>query len=103
MPSFEVHSVRPVRRRGPHGEEVNHVVLGITQRRRLKVDGETAELPGGCTLILDLDTLALRYAISKPIADVHRESEFRRWMAANPAALDLADLEEPIAHLHIHS
>jgi hypothetical protein len=102
-PSFEVHSVRPVRRRGPHGEEINHVVLGITQRRRLEIDGETVEFPGGCTLILDLDTLALRYAISKPIADERRERAFRQWMGDNPAAIDLSGLEEPIAHLHLNA
>jgi hypothetical protein len=102
-PSFEVHSVRPVRRRGPNGEEINHVVLGITQRRRLEVDGEAVEFPGGCTLILDLDTLALRYAISKPIADERREAAFRQWMGDNPAAIDLSGLKEPIAHLHANA
>jgi hypothetical protein len=100
MPSFQVHSVRPVRRRGPHGEEINHVVLGITQRRQLEIDGEKLEMPGGCTLILDLDTRALRYAISKPIGDPRREAGFRQWMSANPTAAMLAGLDEPIAHLH---
>jgi len=75
--SFEVHSVRPARRRGPGGEEVNQVVMAITQRRHLEIDGETVEFPGGCTLILDLETLELRYAISKPIADPTRERQFR--------------------------
>ncbi len=105
-PAFEVHSVRPVRRRGPHDEEINHVVLGITQRRRLKVDGEELEMPGGCTLILDLNTLELRYAIPKPIADPRREAAFRRWMGENPTAAALAVLKqsiEPIAHLHLHA
>ena len=102
-PSFEVHSVRPVRRRGPNDEEINHVVLGITQRRHLEVDGERVEMPGGCTLILDLDSLELRYAIRKPIADPQREAEFRRWMSASPLAASLSRLEEPIAHLHCHA
>jgi hypothetical protein len=102
MPSFEVHSVRPVRRRGPNGEEINQVVLGITQRRRLKIEGETLEMPGGCTLILDLDTLVLRYAIRKPIDDPQREADFRHWMGENPTAAALAGLDEPIAHLHLH-
>lgn len=98
---FEVHSVRPVRRRGPHGEEINHVILGITQRRPIKVDGESLELSGGCTLILDLDTLGLRYAISKPIADPLREAQFRRWIGTNPTAAALGAMKEPIAHLHL--
>ena len=103
MPSFEVHSVRPVRRRGPNGEEINHVVIGITQRRKIKVAGDWLEMPGGCTLILDLDSLLLRYAIRKPIADPCREADFREWMGENPtaAAAALSNLDEPIAHLHL--
>ena len=105
MPRFEVHSVRPVRRRGPHAEEINQVVLAITQRRTLQVDGENVRFHGGCTLILDLDTLALRYAIRKPIADAQRELSYREWLAANPTAvaLALAALDEPIAYLHVNS
>ena len=103
IPSFEVHSVRPVRRRGPNGEEINHVVVGITQRRKFSINGDNVELPGGCTLILDLDSLELRYAIRKPVADPKREREFREWMGDNPTAAALAGLAEPIAHLHLHA
>lgn len=102
MPSFEVNSVRPVRRRGPNGEEINHVVIAITQRRNLTIDGEKVEMPGGCTLILDLDTLLLRYAIRKPIDSARREADFRKWMGENPTAVALAGLDEPIAHLHLN-
>jgi hypothetical protein len=100
-PSFEVHLVRPVRRRGPNGEEINHVVIGITQYRELKINGEKVEMPGGCTVILNLDDLELRYAVRKPIGDARRENEFRQWMDENPTAAALAKLEEPIAHLHL--
>ena len=100
-PSFEVHLVRPVRRRGPNGEEINHVVIGITQYRELKINGEKIEMPGGCTVILNLDDLELRYAVRKPIGDARRENEFRQWMDENPTAAALAKLEEPIAHLHL--
>ena len=99
-PRFEVHAVRPVRRRGPNGEEINQVVLCITQRRPLTVDGEHVDLHGGCTLILDLDTLALRYAIGKSIADSRREDAYREWLGENPTAAALAGLDEPIAYLH---
>ena len=100
-PRFEVHAVRPVRRRGPNGEEINQVVLCITQSRPLTVDGERVGLHGGCTLILDLDTLALRYAIGKPIADRQREVAYREWLGENPTAAALAGLDEPIAYLHV--
>jgi hypothetical protein len=103
LPSFEVNSVRPARRRGPGGEEVAQVVICITQRRMLQIDGETIEFHGGCTLILDLDTLELRYAISKPIANRKREQNFRAWMGENPTAAALSGLKEPIAYLHFSS
>jgi hypothetical protein len=100
-PRYEVHAVRPVRRRGPSGEEINQVVLCITQSRSLTVNGESVRLHGGCTLILDLDTLALRYAIGKPIADQMREGEYLGWLDENPTAAALAGLDEPIAYLHV--
>lgn len=99
-PSFRVESLRPVRRRGPNGEEINHVVIGITQRRQITHNGEKAEFPGGCTLILDLDTLHLRYAINKPIGDAQREAEFRRWLSDDPVGAELGASREPIAQLH---
>ena len=98
---FEVHAVRPVRRRGPNGEEINQVVLAITQRRVVTVGGERLRMHGGCTLILDLDTLDLRYAIGKSISDASRESAYREWLDENPTAVALAALDEPIAHLHL--
>jgi len=100
-PSFEVHAVRPVRRRGPNGEEINQVVLAITQRRPVDVDGERLAMHGGCTLILDLDTLDLRYAIGKAISDTDSETAFREWLGENPSAAALAALDEPIAYLHL--
>ncbi len=103
IPPFEVQSVRSVRRRGPSGEEINHVVLSITQRQKLVINGETLDMPCGCTLILDLDTLALRYAISKPIDDPRRKDAFRKWMGENPTAAALSQLDEPVAHLHLHT
>ncbi len=103
LPSFEVHSVRPVRRRGPNGEEVDHVVLAITQRRSLMINGDKIEFPGGCTLILDLETLALRYAITKPIIDPEREANFRDWLEQDPTVALLARVREPIAHLHLNA
>jgi hypothetical protein len=98
---FEVHAVRPVRRRGPNGEEINQVVLCITQSRTIHVDRERVGMQGGCTLILDLDTLDLRYAIGKPIGDEQRETAYREWLRENPTAIALARIDEPIAHLHV--
>ena len=101
QPRFEVHAVRPVRRRGPNGEEINQVVLCITQSSPLYVGGERVVMQGGCTLILDLDTLELRYAIGKPIGSAQREAAYREWLGENPTAIALAQIDEPIAHLHV--
>jgi len=99
--AFQVHSVRPVRRRGPGGEEVDNIVLGITQERTLDVDGEKRTMLGGCTLIVDLETFGLRYAIPKPIADRVREKQFRSWVTNPDSNLMLTKVREPIGQLHL--
>ena len=103
--SFEVHSVRPVRRHGPGGEEVDNIVLGITQERWINVNGGQYKVLGGCTLILDLDTLTLRYAIRKPIVDKQRDARFQRWAEGTFAITSGAgaEIREPIAHLHLNA
>ena len=97
---FEVHSVRPVRRRGPGGEEVDNIVLGITQEREIDVDGEKRTMLGGCTLIVDLETFGLRYVIAKPVEDKVREQQFKSWVANPDSNLMLKAAREPIAQLH---
>ncbi|HJX98589.1 MAG TPA: hypothetical protein VJ281_06910 [Chthoniobacterales bacterium] len=102
--SFEVHSVRPVRRHGPDGEEVDNIVLSITQKRSVQGhDGNWYYMLGGCTLLLDLDTLTLRYAIRKPLDDPHRIDAFQRFIDGDTssAAVGLSTMKEPIAHLHL--
>ncbi|MFN0277229.1 MAG: hypothetical protein ACKVRN_01365 [Pyrinomonadaceae bacterium] len=82
--TFEVHSLRGARRVGPDGNTLNQVIISITQYRtipydkKLKWDLLTDEqkktepnfkFRGGCTLILDLQDLSLRYAIVKNFED----------------------------------
>jgi hypothetical protein len=92
-----------VRRHGPGGEEVDNVVVSITQHRTINVNGALYNLFGGCTLILDLDTLTLRYAIRKPIDDARREKEFQRWAEGESVVPSLTRVREPIAHLHLNA
>jgi hypothetical protein len=94
-PSFQIQNLRLVSRVGPNGNQINQVVFSIVQRSGIvfekdnssikyfeppdyygdtNVDPETIqkggfEFTGGCTLIFDLDTLKLKYAISKPLLD----------------------------------
>ena len=100
---FEVHSVRPVRRRGPGGEEVDNIVLSLTQTRTVPRNGINYNMPGGCTLLLDLETKSLRYAISKSVADPRRVAAFERFIDGDisAAAVGLTKSKEPIAQLHM--
>lgn len=95
--SFQILKLRLVTRVGPNGAQINNVIFSLTQRSGvIYKDGEIAgyfrpnanalasttesgdpipeggfEFRGGCTLIFDLDTQELKYAISKPIIDLH--------------------------------
>jgi hypothetical protein len=102
---FEVHSVRPVRRHGPGGEEVDNIVLSITQTRSVPRNGVNYNMLGGCTLLLDLETLTLRYAICKPIDDPQRLGAFENYIDGDTslAAVGLTKSSEPIARLHLNA
>ena len=83
-PRFEISNLRLINRTGPEGIRVNQVIFSIIQSVHGYFDGKTfstellpgtkdvdqVSFKGGCTLIFDLDSLALKFAISKPIIDV---------------------------------
>ncbi|HLM02008.1 MAG TPA: hypothetical protein VK400_13210 [Pyrinomonadaceae bacterium] len=49
------------------------MIISLTQTRRLKDKaGEEFKFRGGCTLVLNLEDLRLRYVIPKPINDERR-------------------------------
>lgn len=98
LPSFQVLDLHLVSRSGPDGTQVNQIVFGLVQRMGLvpqddgsyepaeppksnrknkpKIKGKDAfEIQGGCTLVFDLDTLSLKYAITKPLLDPTRKRE----------------------------
>jgi hypothetical protein len=86
IPKFEVHSLRPAQRVGPDGNALNQLIISLIQSRDLKLDpagpGEESNMMvfrGGCTLILDLDAMRVRYAIKKDIADKTRLDLHRRY------------------------
>ena len=90
-PSFQILNLRLVSRVGPTNNQINYVLFSMIQRSGVVFkDGKFKEhyippsqsdteshIPeggfefrGGCTLIFDLDSLQLKYAISKPLLDL---------------------------------
>ncbi len=113
--SFQVHSLRPARRVGPGGNVTSQIVISLLQRREVRLDpglpkGRDNEFVfrGGCTLILDLDTMELRYAVKKPIDDQRRLERQRQYLLGEWGMPERAvyfagrfgDEDEPFALLH---
>ncbi|PYS69860.1 MAG: hypothetical protein DMF69_15480 [Acidobacteria bacterium] len=113
VPKFQIHSLRPARRVGPDGTALNQLIISLIQSRDIKdkthpgEKSSTFKFRGGSTLVLDLDTMKLRYAITKDIADearLERHIQFRRGMIdGSPRATyfrHLRNAAEPFALLH---
>ena len=98
-PAYQVLNLHLVSIAGPDGKQINHIVFGLVQRMGVKLtkDGvefyeparsndkdppplsdDAIELQGGCTLIFDLDTMDLKYSITKPLLDHSRTDEHGR-------------------------
>ena len=106
---FEVHQVRPVRRQGPDGLMKQDLLIQITQRRpgylddeeqarentRYMTEGEQPIAPdrpdfwfrGGVTLIMDLESFELRYAIQKDVVASTRLDRQRHFLATAGTSL----------------
>jgi hypothetical protein len=96
LPKVEVHSVRPARRVGPDGQQIAEVVVEITQSRmgyhspeeQQRADalppGKQPEAAfkfrGGCTLLIDMSTNQVRYAIRKAIRSKGRMERQRKFL-----------------------
>jgi quinol monooxygenase YgiN len=88
-PSFWVNTLHLASRVGPNGNQSNQIIVSLTQKAHVQIvedrkggllikpdeKGKGFTFNGGCTLIFDLDTLDLKYAISKPILDIDALSE----------------------------
>ena len=114
--SFQVHSLRPARRVGPDGNIRSQIIISLSQKQKQILDPaspaseqNTFTCRGGCTLILDLETMELRYAIKKPIDDGRRIERQRRYLLGEWGQLPeraaycggrIGDEDEPFAILH---
>jgi hypothetical protein len=134
--SYAVGNVWLAHRVTPDGHIVNHVVVTLIQKRgvRFKVDGKTVTVDednffvpdktpegnrgsnhiifrGGCTLIFDLDTQRLRYAIKKDIDDrdrMVRQFKYQNGMLDDESqtyfdSKTMNALAGPFAFMHSHS
>lgn len=132
----EIHSVRTTMRIGPDGEAERQLVVEVTQRRRgffskerqiaqdSMADSDDAggqSLPepedfifrGGATLIFDLRSRKLKYAIRKSVHNDARLDEARDYFLENPQFCVRSDypdfpnrdsgLREPFAFVHRES
>jgi hypothetical protein len=107
-PSFSVENLRLVSRVGPDGNQINQIVVSLVQRAGARLEegrvvgyyvpNDNAEPPkdgmqvrGGCTLIFDLDTLKLKYAITKPLLDLNTAP-------GQPRQLDVARIARQAAY-----
>ena len=82
--SYSILNLRLLSRVGPDGSQINQIVFSMVQRMGVIIESGTVkgyysprgqeapppngmEVQGGCTLIFDLDSLDLKYAINKPL------------------------------------
>jgi hypothetical protein len=107
LSKFEVHSVRPVRRVGPDGQQALDLLVEITQS--WTPDGQTdlsgPKFRGGCTLLIDLATSTIRYCIRKRVANPARIAEqqaFQMTLAGSPRGNYYVNTSgpEPFAVMH---
>ena len=113
--TFEVHSLRPVRRVGPDGQLLVDLVIEIMQQKagyddptiQEEVDtGSKNPAPprdftfrGGCSLLVDLVTSKVRYCIVKRISNAKRLSDQRNFRKLYPQ-YSKSGLAEPFEFLH---
>jgi hypothetical protein len=126
---FEVHQVRPVRRQAPDGRMLQDLLIQITQRRPGYLDADRqatenrrymteARQPaapgrpdfwyrGGVTLILDLESFEVRYAISKDVVNTARLDAQREFILRSSGSslrelyFGSADTGQRLAALHL--
>jgi hypothetical protein len=105
---FEVHSFRGARRVGPNGNLNNQIIISITQKRIVdKTKPEEFTFRGGCTLILNLEDLTLRYVVNtKRIDDPIRLERHRNYrtelnrQSLRATYFGTSRTNEPFAFLH---
>jgi hypothetical protein len=82
---FEVRALNFANRSVSNGLTRREALLWLQQVRQVEVDGASIPFEGGCTLVIDLDTAEVRYAVSKNINSVSRRRAVRDFRAQGNA------------------
>ena len=105
-PKIQIQSVRPARLIGRRGEQLTYLVVEAVQRFII-TDPDSAEKNthrGGCTLLIDMQNLRVRYAIRKRVGNPRRiqaeQSFFRMTPEGSQSYFDPRRDREPFAMLH---
>jgi hypothetical protein len=109
---FEVHALRVANRVGPDGDLLRQLVIEILQEIEVPLDpgdphGQKVVVEGGCTIIADLQRLAVDYCIRKNVASrsrLQRHRDFVNQLGATSLYATYFGAEsalgEPVARLH---
>ena len=109
---FDLAELRRLMRVGPDGQRLPQIVIALTQKQQIDVEGATEPqfFYGGATLIVDLATGKIQYAIGKRINSEfkikgetreERSRKFLQGVASDPLqGLLLAPKGEPFAAMH---
>jgi len=106
LPALQIHSVRPARRINGRGQQITDLVVEAVQRFVVKDPdtGMKTRHRGGCTLLIDMKNLRIRYAVRKRVNSASRiqaEQDFLRMTAEDSQPyFDYIKDHEPFAILH---
>jgi hypothetical protein len=102
---FEVHSVRPIRRVGPDGQQITELTVEITQSWYPN-NRSLPRVRGGSTLLIDMERDDIRYCIRKSLANVERIKAQHAYLrqrtdaSLRAAYTDDSVSREPFAMMH---
>jgi len=82
---FEVRALNFANRSVADGLTRREALLWLQQARQVQVDGVSMPFEGGCTLVNDLDTAEVRYAIRKNINSASRRRAVQDFRAQGNA------------------
>lgn len=108
FPAVEIQNLRLVSRVGPQGMQVNQIIFSLIQqasvpmkegvfsgfsREARKGHDEDFTFRAGCTLIFDLNTLQLQYAVTKPLLNMET-------LSSDKKEIDKRRLEQQYRYWH---